>query len=265
MIKKLVNGFRVFKANYIAGNNSDLFEKLVTDGQSPEALVIACSDSRLDPAILTNAAPGDIFTVRNIAAMVPDFDEDGHAHGTSAAVEYAVGVLKVKHIIVLGHALCGGIRALAESPDDLKDKKDIISSWISISVRARDAVRKYFPGLPIDEKSRRLEQASLLVSMKNLLTFPSVRKRVEAGDLEIHAWYFDMPNGKLLNYDPEAKKFRSVLAGFTMPAVTSQTCGCEDRKLSLDTFLETIKNGKAAEDEKEDDESFAETMMKAAY
>ena len=264
MINKLVNGFRVFKANYISGNSSDLFDKLVTMGQEPEVLVIACSDSRLDPAILTNSQPGDIFTVRNIAAMVPAFDEDGHAHGTSAAVDYAVSVLKVKHIIVMGHALCGGIRALAESPDDLDQRKDILSSWISISLRARDAVRRYFPGLPIDEKARRLEQTSLLVSMKNLLTFPSVHQRVAAGDLEIHAWYFDMPNGKLLNYDPEAKKFRSLLAGHTMPAVTSETCGCEDRKLSLDSFLTAMKEEKDGEAEKED-EGFTSSMLKAMY
>lgn len=263
-IKKLVNGFRVFKANYIAGNSSELFEKLITEGQSPEVLVIACSDSRLDPAILTNSAPGDIFSVRNIAAMVPSYDPDGHAHGTSAAVEYAVSVLKVKHVIVMGHALCGGVRALAESGPDLEEKKDIISSWISIGARARDAVREFFPGLEINEKARVLEQTSLLVSMKNLMTFPCVYEGVKNGTLNIHAWYFDMPNGKLLNYDPEAKRFRNLLAGYTMPAVTTETCGCEDRKLSLDSFLNALREAKQRDND-EADEGFTDTMMKAMY
>ncbi len=87
----------------------ELFEKLITEGQAPETLIIACSDSRIDPAILTNAEPGELFSVRNVAALVPAYDADGHAHGTSAAIDYAVGVLKVKNIIVLGHALCGGM------------------------------------------------------------------------------------------------------------------------------------------------------------
>lgn len=246
--KNLVNGFRVFKANYIAGNSAELFEKLVTEGQSPETLVIACSDSRIDPAILTQSKPGDLFSVRNVAAMVPAYDCDGHAHGTSAAIEYAVTALKVKHIIVLGHALCGGIRALAESPENLETENNLISRWISISKEARDAVRSIMPGLPIDEKSRYLEQASILVSMQNLLTFPSVKDAVEKGALDIHGWYFDMPNGKLLAYDSDVKKYRSILAndsGVPAPAVTAKSCSCIDSVLSLTDFLNTVRDGES--------------------
>jgi len=263
MIKKLVNGFRVFKANYIAGNSSDLFEKLITEGQAPEVLVIACSDSRLDPAILTNSAPGDIFSVRNIAAMVPAYDDDGHAHGTSAAIEYAVSVLKVKYIIVMGHALCGGVRALAESGADIAAKKDIVSSWISISLRARDAVRRYFPGFDVGQQARMMEQASLLISMDNLMTFPCVRDGIENGTLEMHAWYFDMPNGKLLSYDPDSKTFHSVLAGYTLPAVDAKNCACEEQILSLDNFLNAMRD--TQQQEEEEDAGFFDAVVKAMY
>jgi carbonic anhydrase len=183
--KNLVNGFRVFKANYISGNSAHLFQKLITEGQSPETLVIACSDSRIDPAILTNSSPGDFFSIRNIAALVPEWDEDGHSHGTSAAIEYAVSVLKVKHIIVLGHALCGGIRALAESPDTLGENTDMISRWIVIGIKARDKVRDIMKDEPIDRQASYLEQAAILVSMQNLLGFQSVRTAVEEGRLTI--------------------------------------------------------------------------------
>lgn len=239
--QKLVNGFRVFKANYIAGNESHLFERLVKEGQAPETLVIACSDSRNDPAILTNSAPGDLFSVRNVAALVPPCDQDGGAHGTSSAIEYAVSALKVKHIIVMGHALCGGMRALAESDPDLDTKTDFISRWISIAKQARDNVRHAMPDMPIEAQAAALEQAAILVSMQNLLTFPSIQAAVTAGELDIHGWYFDMPNGKLMAYDADTLKFRSVLSGELFPAIDGQNCGCADALLSLTAFLNTTR------------------------
>lgn len=236
--KNLVNGFRVFRANYIAGNSAELFEKLITEGQAPETLFVACSDSRIDPAILTNAEPGDLFSVRNVAALVPYYDSDGHAHGTSAAIEYAVSTLKVKHIVVLGHALCGGMRALAESPENLSDQDDLISRWISIGLKARDAVRTQMADLPFNQQIRFLEQSAILVSMENLLSFPSVKAAVEKGELDIYGWYFDMPNGKLLSYDSELKKFRSVLSDDAhVPAIAASNYACADALLSLTDFL----------------------------
>lgn len=266
---RMVNGFRVFKANYISGNDSDMFDKLVNEGQSPETLVIACSDSRIDPALITNSQPGDIFSVRNVAAMVPPYSDaqDGALHGTSAAIEYAVSALKVKYIVVIGHALCGGIKALAESKPELD--RDVISRWIGISVEARDAVRKFFPQMSVVEQSKLLEQASLLVSMKNLMTFPSVKARVEAGELQVHGWYFDMPNGKLLNYDPTMMKFRNVLAGHTAPAICTETCGCETSMLSMENFMQVAKDSQTIVDEKakrsKKPQSLKDAMRKAGY
>src|SRR5690606_12316817 len=136
-------------------------EKLVTEGQSPKTLIIACSDSRLDPALLMESEPGEIFSVRNIAAMFPPYTADGQHHAASAAIQYAVTVLKVTNIVILGHSSCGGIRALAESDHTLDDKTDFVSRWISISQKARDAVNALFPTADIQTKSSHLERASL--------------------------------------------------------------------------------------------------------
>jgi carbonic anhydrase len=237
--EKLVDGFRKFQSEYFTGDETELFEKLILEGQSPETLFIACSDSRIDPGIVTNAAPGDIFSIRNVAALVPAYKPDGKEHGTSAAIEYAVDVLKVKSIIVMGHALCGGIKALAESPNDFNDHTDFIASWISVGRRARDLVRKAYPDASTDKHAPLLEQAIILVSLKNLMTFPKIKQGVIEGRIALHGWYFDIPNGKLLSYDPVEMKFKNILSGIPQAAIGIAECGCKPTTLSLTHFLKT--------------------------
>jgi carbonic anhydrase len=241
---KLVEGFRSFQSDHFTGD-SELYQKLIMEGQSPEALIIACSDSRIDPGIVTKADAGDIFSVRNIAALVPPYAApDRKEHSTSAAIEYAVGALKVQYIIVMGHALCGGIRALAESEGDLKSRKDFVSRWISLGSKARDMVRKALPDAGIEEQARVLEQASILVSLKNLMTFPSVKKAVEEGRLQLHGWYFDIPNGKILGYDNATRKFKNILTNIE-PAVMACEHGCDcHQDISIGKFLQRVKKEK---------------------
>jgi len=241
--EKLVEGFRGFQSDYFTGD-TELYQKLIMDGQSPEALVIACSDSRIDPGIITRAEPGDIFSVRNVAALVPPYTADGRMHGTSAAIEYAVNVLKVQYIIVMGHALCGGVRALAESSGDFKHKKDFVSRWISIGLKARDMVHKAFPTASMDEKARVLEKTSILVSLKNLMTFPYVKEAVEAGRLQLHGWYFDFPNGKVLGYDAKEMRFKDILNGKPVPSVGcfEGTCDCNDKTISISRYLKRLQS-----------------------
>lgn len=242
--KRLINGFRDFQNEYFK-SDSDLFEKLVNDGQSPEALVIACSDSRIDPAILTRSEPGDIFSVRNVAAMVPPYTADTRYHGTSSAIEYAVKALKVKYIIVMGHQHCGGIRALAQSPDTEEDEDSFIQQWISIGRRARKAVHSILEDSSEDEQLRALEQSSILVSLNNLLSFPWVREAVEAGHLHLHGWYFDMTHGKLLGYNPETMHFEDILKSQNLPAISTSHAygyGCESVTLALPRFLNQLRD-----------------------
>lgn len=207
-IKKLLEGFQRFHARYFE-QNRQLFDQLARRGQAPPTLVIGCSDSRVDPAILTDTAPGDLFVVRNVANLVPPCERAGTFHGTSAALEFAVCNLEVKNIIVLGHAYCGGIRALMEG--DRQDKGEgFIAPWVSIASPARELVLKRWPEASKEFQQRACERASILVSLENLLTFPFVRQRVEEGRLKLYGWYFDIDSGELMQYDPERRRFHDL-------------------------------------------------------
>jgi len=207
-IRKLLHGFRVFQQDYFA-NNQNLYHKLRT-GQHPKVLVIACSDSRVDPALLTNCEPGDIFVIRNIANLVPPYEPgSGMHHGVSSALEYAVRNLQVEHIIILGHSDCGGIKTLLE-PDSLNYSDDFIGSWLSLAAPARDAVihDKDLTSLP--QRCQACEEASILLSLENLLSFPWIAQKVANRTLSLHGWYFNLAQGELYSYVPAEKSFISL-------------------------------------------------------
>lgn len=210
--KKLIAGYKSFHKDYFTSSNR-LYEELVRDGQKPETLVIACSDSRADPAILTHSGPGEMFVVRNVAAIVPPYQTDSRHHGTSAAIEYAVKSLKVKHIIVMGHSLCGGIAALANK-ELIRGKYEFISQWIEIGAPALEAVERELVDAPEDTRQRFLEQAVILVSLNNLLSFPWIKAGVEKGELEVHGWYFDLGSGLLYRYNGEALVFEEIASPY---------------------------------------------------
>ncbi|MGE3622780.1 MAG: carbonic anhydrase [Bdellovibrionales bacterium] len=207
-IEKLIDGFRNFRSSYF--EESDHYKELTQKGQSPETLVIACSDSRNDPALMTQARPGDLFVVRNVAAIVPPYQPDGHYHGTSAAIEFAVKGLKVKNIIVLGHALCGGVQALNDHIEGAASDFEFLAPWISIGAEARDTVCRAIGDVPYEVKLRALEQAMILSSLANLSTFPWVREAVQARQLYLYGWYFDMIGGRLLSYEASKNRFEDI-------------------------------------------------------
>lgn len=166
-------------------------------GQSPKVMVIACSDSRVDPATIFGSRPGETFVVRNVANLVPPFETGGGRHGVSAALEFAVTKLGVEEILVLGHGACGGISAaLTRSPADaVPGEGGFVANWISLLDEARDrVVAEHGIG---DDGQRALEQEGVKVSIANLLTFPFVRERVDAGTLAIHGAVFAISDGKL--------------------------------------------------------------------
>ena len=204
-IAKFITGFRHFQKKYF-GEDRDLFEQL-RQGQHPKAVAIACADSRVDPALLTGAEPGDLFVVRNVANLVPPYESGGNFASVPAALEFAVLSLKVEHIIVLGHAQCGGIRALMNGagPDG-----EFIGKWVSIAQRARERVLAELPDKSPDMQARACEQAAILVSMNNLMTYPWIAQRVKAGEIHLHGWYFDMVKGVLLRYNPVGECFEPV-------------------------------------------------------
>lgn len=206
---QMIEGFRRFRDNYFAKNRA-LFDTLAQQGQTPKVLLIGCSDSRVDPAIIFDAEPGAMFVLRNVANLIPPFAPDSGHHGTSAAVEFAVRGLKVEHIIVLGHARCGGVRALIEGNPN--DASDFIQSWMQIARSARDRALALTlsAGQPIEAARRMCEQETVAISLANLMTFPWVRERVETGQLMLHGWFYDMEDGRLFRLDPVTNTFQEV-------------------------------------------------------
>jgi carbonic anhydrase len=206
-IQRFIAGFRTFQENYF-GPEATHFEPL-KEGQSPKTMIIGCSDSRVDPAILTNCAPGDLFTVRNVANLVPPCEEDGGRHGVSAALEFAVCHLGVEHIVVLGHSQCGGIKALMAGSCGCKGGGFIIN-WMEIAVPARERVLTELADKDAALQQRAAEQAGILLSLENLHSFPFIHERVAQGSLSLHGWYFDLAEGALLEYRSELGRFEPL-------------------------------------------------------
>jgi carbonic anhydrase len=237
-IRNLMKGFRTFRREHIeqveAGkaptkDGKATFAHLVKNGQSPTILTIACSDSRVDPSIITGSEPGDMFVVRNVANLVPPYELDNRRHGTSAALEYGVTGLGVSDIIVFGHSDCGGIRALMELPEVLHDRNieehvktpktgipnDFVGNWMSIARPAKLRVLTRYFDSTADERRHHAEKESLLVSLDNLQTFPWIRERVASKTLQLHAWYFNMRSGMIESYEPQSNEFVPLIE---MPA-----------------------------------------------
>jgi len=207
-IARFLSGFKIFQRTYFCEDNQ-LFSDL-SQAQNPKVLVIACSDSRVDPALLLGVEPGDIFVVRNVANLVPPYETAPGRHGVSAALEYAVKVLEVEHVIVLGHSCCGGIQALMAPDRDALG--EFIAPWVTIAESALREVSDKLTHKDEPLRQRACEQASVLVSLENLLTFPWLWERVMKGSVYLHGWYFDMQKGELLSYLPETGTFEPLVA-----------------------------------------------------
>lgn len=210
-IAKFIAGFERFQAKYFREERG-LFSRL-RQGQQPSALVIACCDSRVDPVMLTGADPGDLFVVRNVANLVPPYGHEAEAPGIRAAIEFAVKSLGVGHIIVLGHSGCGGIQALMNGEGDTQSHYEFIGAWVGIAKRARERVLRELPQKPPALQARACEQAAILVSLDNLLSFPWIRESVGSNTLALHGWYFDIDGGELLAYSAETATFGSLVSG----------------------------------------------------
>lgn len=202
---RLMAGFKRFRLKYFDGENS-IYRKLSQSGQNPKTLVIACSDSRVDPAIISSAAPGDLFVVRNVANLVPPFeDSEAGFHGVSSAIEFAVVNLMVKNIIVLGHRQCGGIRALMTGVSN--PEPSFISRWVNIAAKAKQVVLQKHPDDTVDAQCTHCEMEAIRVSLDNLRTFPFVAKAIEAYGLELYGLYFDIEEGQIMELSETTGEF----------------------------------------------------------
>ena len=205
--KRLIDGYSAFRSERLPQEQTR-FRQLAEQGQAPEIMVIGCCDSRVSPEVIFDARPGELFVARNIANLVPPYIPDAAQRAMSAALEFAVQALKVKHIVVLAHAQCGGIRAYAEEAAPLSPG-DFIGNWMALIAPAAKKVG------PRGERSFKdyvtaLEQQAALTTLDNLMTFPCVKILVERGKLHLHAAYFGVATGDLSVFDPAAKRFERV-------------------------------------------------------
>jgi carbonic anhydrase len=202
--QRLIEGYEAFRSGRLVAEQ-DRYRELAEHGQSPEIMVVGCCDSRVSPEVIFDARPGELFVVRNVANLVPPYSPDGAYHGVSAALEFAVGALRVKHIVVLGHALCGGVRAFAEDREPLSPG-DFIGKWMSLIAPAAEKLGPRGDMLASDYLVR-LEQASIANTLENLLTFPRLRKLIERGSVALHGAYFGVATGELSVLDPQSGTF----------------------------------------------------------
>jgi len=188
---RLLEGYRRFRHEGWPDRRR-LFETLAEHGQHPRALVLCCADSRVDPAMIFDAAPGELFVVRNVANLVPPYAPDERYHGTSAAIEFGVRVLSVPDLVVMGHGLCGGVRALLDGPPP--EVSDFVATWIGLAASVRDQAMAN-----ADPVQRQLvgEFETVKLSLVNLLSFPWIAERVAAGALRLHGAHFDIRFGAL--------------------------------------------------------------------
>jgi carbonic anhydrase len=205
--KHLLDGYRGFTTQRLPTEPSRYLE-LSERGQSPAVMVIGCCDSRVSPEVIFDAGPGELFVMRNVANLVPVYQPDANAHGVSAALEYAVTVLKVPHIVVLGHAQCGGIRAFVDKAAPLSPS-DFIGRWMAMFIKPGEVVEQR-ERETMQEFTVRIEKAAIFRSLENLMTFPFVRSRVESGEMQLHGAYFGVAEGSLFVLDKATKEFQSV-------------------------------------------------------
>ncbi len=192
----LTDRYRRFK-HRIFVPNADQYEELATYGQNPEIMLISCCDSRVDPETIFNAMPGELFVVRNVANLVPPYETGGKFHGVSAAIEFAVLNLRIKHLVVMGHSGCGGVKAALDQGAAIQTEAHFISRWMSMLDEARLSVLASHQMKTQQERLDSLEKECVKTSIKNLRTFPFVSEREEKGKLNLHGAHFDIKSGTL--------------------------------------------------------------------
>ncbi|AXV16863.1 carbonate dehydratase [Neorhizobium sp. SOG26] len=213
---RLLAGYR----NFMSGRYTDERERyrlLAEKGQKPHTLLIACCDSRAAPETIFDCGPGELFVVRNVANMVPRYEPDSQFHGTSAAIEYAVQVLEIDNIVVMGHGRCGGIQAALDPNLEPLSPGDFIGRWMSLVRPAAEQIQSNNL-MTASERQTALERVSIRNSIANLKTFPFVRNGIETGALDVHGAWFDISTGELWVMDEQGDFMRPELNGVNVQA-----------------------------------------------
>jgi carbonic anhydrase len=204
--QRLIDGYNAFAEGRLQREQAR-YHELAEAGQSPEIMVIGCCDSRVSPEVIFDSRPGELFVVRNVANIIPPYSPDGQAHGVSAALEFGVGALRVKHIVVLGHAHCGGVKAFAQDSEPLSPG-DFIGKWMQLMAPAANKAGPKGSAEDHADYLKRLEQANIANSLDNLMTFPMLAKLIEKGKVATHGAYFGVATGDLSVMDKATGEFK---------------------------------------------------------
>lgn len=207
----LIDGYRRYTGDRLPEERRRLAQ-LARLGQAPRAMVIGCCDSRAAPETVFSTGPGELFVVRNVANIVPPYAPDDAHHSTSAAIEFAVRDLMVPDVVVLGHSLCGGIGAYIKGRELEEIRGEFIGPWIDLLKGSRAEAEETDQALAGKDLQRAVEEVVVRRSLKNLMTFPFVREKVEAGDVAVHGAHFGIATGELRIMDPETGRFEAVEA-----------------------------------------------------
>jgi carbonic anhydrase len=208
-VQDLIDGHEEFKDKKFK-KYENKFLDLVKNGQKAKVLFIACSDSRVDPVLITNSNPGDLFVLRNIGNFVPPFSPDNDYHATAAGIEYATHVLKVTDIIICGHSHCGAINSLYQDNSSINLLH--VKKWLDLGMEAKNHVEKSIKASATqEEKLESTEKVSVVLQMKNILTYPEVKSRVNSGKLSIRGWYYKIETGELEYFCDEEREFKPMI------------------------------------------------------
>jgi len=204
-IQQMLKKFKSYRNSYL--KHEEKFKELAEHGQHPETLIIACVDSRIDPAILFNAALGELLVIRTKANIVPAYDSAYPREQVAAALEFAVNILQVKNIIVMGHSDCGGINFLVNQMPETKTCDSYISTWLEPLIPLKEKTQQQNPQAKSEELCKACEKANTIQSYQNLATYPWIKQKLKEKSLDIFAWYFNLSECQIEKYDPNKKTF----------------------------------------------------------
>jgi len=206
-LEKLYKGIHRFQQSFFK-KEEEFFKRLST-GQKPEVLFITCADSRIDPNLVTQSRPGDLFIVRNVGNIIPPSEAIKDKNSVAAAIEFAVLGLKVKDIIVCGHSGCGAMQALHKDEREFENMPHL-RDWIKLAAPVKELIDRLYPEASPEDRNKITEQENVLAQLRNLQTYPFVDAALKGGALYLHGWYYDISTGEVCAYNPNSETFEDI-------------------------------------------------------
>ena len=206
-MRKLYKGIHKFQESYF--KKEEEFFKRLSKEQEPEVLFITCADSRVDPNLVTQSKPGELFIVRNVGNIIPPYDAIKDKNSVAAAIEFAVLMLKVTDIIVCGHSNCGAMEALYKDERELTNMPHL-KDWLKLAAPVKDIVLKYYPMIQSEARQRITEEENVLCQLHNIQTYPFVQEALNAGVLHLHGWYYNIGTGSIYYYNSSEDVFELI-------------------------------------------------------